>query len=96
MAEPKVLFIGGSGVISSASSRLAVARGIDLHVLNRGTSHDRPLPPEATVLRADVRDPAAARAALGHLEFDAVVDWVAFTPEHVRSDIELFRGRTGQ
>jgi len=96
MAEPKVLFIGGSGVISSASSRLAVARGIDLYVLNRGASHDRPLPPEATVLRADVRDPAAVRAALGDLEFDAVVDWVAFTPEHVRSDIELFRGRTGQ
>jgi nucleoside-diphosphate-sugar epimerase len=96
MAEPKVLFIGGSGVISSASSRLAVTRGIDLYVLNRGTSHDRPLPPEATVLRADVRDPAAVRAALGDLEFDAVVDWVAFTPEHVRSDIKLFRGRTGQ
>ena len=96
MANPKVLFIGGSGVISSASSWLAVERGIDLYVLNRGTSHDRPLPPEATVLQADVRDPAAVRAALGRLEFDAVVDWVAFTPEHVRSDIELFRGRTGQ
>ena len=96
MAEPKVLFIGGSGVISSASSRLAVARGGHLYVLNRGTSHDRPLPPEANVLRADVRDPAATRGALGNLEFDAVVEWVAFTPEHVRSDIELFRGRTGQ
>ena len=96
MAELKVLFIGGSGVISSASSRLATERGLDLYVLNRGTSHDRPLPPEATVLQADVRDPAAVRAALGRLEFDAVVDWVAFTPGHVRSDIELFRGRTGQ
>jgi nucleoside-diphosphate-sugar epimerase len=96
MAEPKVLFIGGSGVISAASARLAVERGLDLYVLNRGASQDRPLPPEATVLRADVRDPAAVRAALGDLEFDAVVDWVAFTPEHVRSDIELFRGRTDQ
>jgi nucleoside-diphosphate-sugar epimerase len=96
MAEPRVLFIGGSGVISAASARLAVERGLDLYVLNRGASQDRPLPPEATVLRADVRDPAAVRAALGDLEFDAVVDWVAFTPEHVRSDIELFRGRTDQ
>jgi nucleoside-diphosphate-sugar epimerase len=96
MAEPRVLFIGGSGVISSASSRLATERGIDLYVLNRGTSRDRPLPPGATVLRADVHDPAAVRAVLGDLEFDAVVDWVAFTPEHVRADIELFRGRTGQ
>lgn len=96
MAEPKVLFIGGSGVISAASSRLAVERGLDLYVLNRGTSQGRPLPPEATALRADVHDPAAVRAVLGDLEFDAVVDWVAFTPEQVRSDIELFRGRTGQ
>jgi nucleoside-diphosphate-sugar epimerase len=96
----RVLFIGGSGVISSACSALAVQRGIDLTVLNRGSSTSRPLPAEATVLRADIRDPAAAAAALGATrggrEFDAVVDWVAFTPEHVRTDLGLFRGRTGQ
>jgi len=96
MASLKVLFIGGSGVISSASSQLAVERGIDLYVLNRGETSLRPLPPEATVLHADVRDQESVRAALGDREFDAVVDWVAFTPEHVRADIELFRGRTGQ
>ena len=92
----RVLFIGGSGVISSACSALAVQRGIDLTVLNRGTSTSRPLPAGATVLRADIRDPAAVAAALGGREFDAVVDWVAFTPEHVRTDLDLFRGRTGQ
>ena len=96
MAGLKVLFIGGSGAISSASSQLAVERGIDLYVLNRGATQLRPLPPEAKVLRADVRDSGSVREALGDLEFDAVVDWVAFTPEHVQSDLELFRGRTGQ
>ncbi|MEP7764834.1 SDR family oxidoreductase [Sanguibacter sp. 25GB23B1] len=96
MTALKVLFIGGSGVISSASSRLAVERGIDLHVLNRGESRDRPLPPEVTQHRGDVRDAASVRAALGDHDFDAVVDWVAFTPEHVRADIDLFTGRTGQ
>ena len=96
MANLRVLFIGGSGVISSASSRLAVESGLDLYVLNRGATQARPLPPEATVLHADVHDHAAVCEALGDLEFDAVVDWVAFTPEHVQSDIELFRGRTGQ
>jgi nucleoside-diphosphate-sugar epimerase len=92
----RVLFIGGSGVISSACSALAVQGGIDLTVLNRGTSTSRPLSAEATVLRADIRDPAAVAAALGGREFDAVVDWVAVTPEHVRTDLDLFRGRTGQ
>jgi nucleoside-diphosphate-sugar epimerase len=92
----RVLFIGGSGVISSACSALAVERGIDLTVLNRGVSTDRPLPAAATVLRADIRDAAAVGAALGGREFDAVVNWVAYTPEHVQADLDLFRGRTGQ
>ena len=96
MADLRVLFIGGSGVISAACSQLAAERGIKLSVLNRGTTYLRPLPPEATVLHGDIRDHLAAREALGDLEFDAVVDWVAFTPEHVQADIELFHGRTGQ
>jgi nucleoside-diphosphate-sugar epimerase len=28
--------------------------------------------------------------------FDAVVNWVAYTPDHVDADVELFRGRTAQ
>ena len=48
------------------------------------------------VLHGDIRDPSSVRDALGDREFDAVVDWVAFTPEHVRADLDLFRGRTGQ
>jgi nucleoside-diphosphate-sugar epimerase len=92
----RVLFIGGSGIISSACSSLAVERGIELYVLNRGRSSDRPLPGQATVLHGDVRDPASVEKAIDGLEFDSVVDWVAFTPEHVQADIELFRGRTRQ
>ena len=80
----RVLFLGGTGIISSACSRLAVERGIELFVLNRGRSAGRPLPPEVTLLRGDARDPASVRDALGGREFDAVVDWVAFTPDHVR------------
>ena len=92
----KVLFVGGSGVISSACSALAVERGIELTVLNRGKTASRPLPPEVTALHADVRDPAAVRDALGDADFDAVVDWLAFTPDHIRAALDLFRGRTGQ
>ena len=91
----KVLFIGGTGVISSACSGLAVRRGIDLYLLNRGQTA-RPVPEGVRVLRGDIRNPASVERALGDIAFDAVVDWVAFTPEHVGADIELFRGRTGQ
>ena len=91
----KVLFIGGTGVISSACAELALARGSELYLLNRGESA-RPAPMGARILRADIRDRAGTQAALAGLGFDAVVDWVAFTPEHVAADIELFRGRTAQ
>src|SRR3954447_19090465 len=96
MTALKVLFIGGTGVISSACSDLAVDRGIDLYVLNRGASSQRPLPAKAHLLQGDIRDAASARAALDGLDFDVVVDWVAFTPEHVQADIDLFAGRTRQ
>jgi nucleoside-diphosphate-sugar epimerase len=91
----KVLFIGGTGIISSACSELATQRGIDLYLLNRGQS---PRHPAAGVklLHADIRQRESVIAALGDMSFDAVVDWVAFTPGQVQNDIELLRGRTDQ
>ena len=91
----RVLFIGGTGVISSACSELALRRGVDLYLLNRGRSA-RSAPAGAHVIAGDIRDVEAARAALQGQSFDAVVDWIAFTPDHVQADIDLFRGRTGQ
>lgn len=92
----RVLFIGGSGIISSACADLAVERGIDLYLLNRGRTTGRPVPAAAKVLRGDIRDPQSVVRAVDGRTFDAVVDWVAYTPEHVRTDVDLFRGRTGQ
>ncbi len=90
----KVLFLGGSGLISSACTRLAVERGLDLFVLNRGGNPDRAR--GATPLIADLHDPAAtARALAGH-RFDVVVDWIAYTPEEIERDLRLFGGKTGQ
>ena len=91
----KVLFIGGTGIISSACSRLAVSRGIELFHLRRGRTA-RPVPAEIQVLNADIRDIASAQRAIGDRRFDAVVDWIAFTSEHIETDLQLFRGRTHQ
>ena len=91
----KVLFIGGTGVISTACSELAVARGIELYLLNRGQS-SRPVPIGAKVIHGDIRHPESVHKALEGLEFDAVVDWVAYSPEQVQTDIELFESLTRQ
>jgi len=91
----KALFIGGTGIISAACSALAVERGIELYLLNRGLTR-RPVPDGARVLKGDIRDRASVKSALGLQKFDVVVDWIAFVPEHIESDLELFRGRTQQ
>ncbi len=92
----KVLFIGGTGIISSACARQALELDIELTALVRGRSNERPLPAAVEVLHADIRDGASADAALGDRSFDVVVDYVAFTPEQVRADLERFLGRVGQ
>lgn len=89
------LFIGGTGIISSACSQLAIDYGIDLYLLNRGQSA-RSAPEGAHILYADFYDPASVDAALGSRTFDVVVNWIAYGPERIEADIELFRGRTGQ
>lgn len=91
----RVLFLGGTGIISSACSWRAVEAGLDLTVVNRGKTSTRALPPEAHVLTADVEDPAAL-AGVAAQDFDVVVDWIAFTPDQVRARTDAFRGHVGQ
>ena len=90
----KVLFIGGTGIISSASSELAIKRGIDLYHLNRGESF-RKIEGVKTII-TNIRDIEATKKALENHQFDAVVDWIAFEPEHIKNDIKLFSGKTKQ
>ncbi len=93
----KILFIGGTGIISSACTQLAVDRGLDLYLLNRGETTQRgPLPEGVKVLQGDIRDKASTLAALGDHQFDAVINWIAFVPEHIENDLDIFRGRTRQ
>ena len=91
----KVLFIGGTGVISTAVSELAVKSGIELYLLNRGNQSGF-APDGARFIKGDIRDAVGTAEALKDYSFDAVVDWIAFTPGHVETDINLFKGKTGQ
>ncbi|MHB0934817.1 MAG: NAD-dependent epimerase/dehydratase family protein [Armatimonadota bacterium] len=89
----RVLFIGGTGVISSACTELALARGIELFHLNRGTQEP---PAGVTTLRGDIRRPDQVAEVLKPYRFDAVVEWVAYQPEHIDTDLALFAGKTDQ
>jgi nucleoside-diphosphate-sugar epimerase len=90
----KVLFIGGTGFISTAVSRLALAQGIDLVLLNRGL-RQTDLAGVRTIT-ADIHGHSALERILKNEQFDAVVDWIAYTPADIERDLALFRNRTRQ
>lgn len=91
----KVLFIGGTGIISTACTDLAAHRGMEVTLLVRGQHKGKP-PDGVRVLTAEVHDIAATKKVLADSDFDCVVDWIAYTPADIERDLELFRGRTRQ
>lgn len=90
----KVLFIGGTGFISTSVSRMAVERGIELYLLNRGQRPNEIAGSHSLI--ADIHQPESLKKAIGNMQFDVVVDWIAYTPEDVERDIAVFCGRTNQ
>jgi nucleoside-diphosphate-sugar epimerase len=93
----RLLFIGGTGLISSACSDLAVAREHELFLLNRGISAKHSVPNGASLLKGDLRgDPASLAPPLARMRFDAVVDFLAFTPEEVEQHLRLVQDKTEQ
>jgi nucleoside-diphosphate-sugar epimerase len=93
----KILFIGGTGLISSACSDLVLQRGHELFILNRSQSVNYPIPDGAQLLRADVHGNLdELLKTLGNLQFDSVVDWIAYTPADIERDLRLFFGKTRQ
>jgi nucleoside-diphosphate-sugar epimerase len=94
MSAQSVLFLGGTGIISSAAVALAAERGWEVTVVNRGRSGNRPTPVGVETLEADIRDPEAFAAAIGDRSFDVVADFLSFTPDQLHLD--MFRDRTAQ
>lgn len=91
----KALFIGGTGTISSAITRLVAAQpDWELTLLNRGSRIDD-IPQGVKTIQADIRKDDV-RSLLGDVVYDVVAEFIAFRPEHVERDFEIFHGHTRQ
>ena len=92
----KALFIGGTGTISSAISRLALQTGWEIFHLNRGNRKNEF--EGVTQIHCDIRteDEKTIRGkiekALNGEKFDVTADFIAFVPDHVKKDFDIFSG----
>lgn len=96
MGNLRALIIGGNGTISASVTRLAVERGFEVTLVNRGTSTTRPPIDGVRSLIGDASDAASISAAIGDEDFDVVANFRSFLPAQVKGDIGLFAGRTAQ
>lgn len=91
----RVLFIGGTGTISTSISRRLAENGCDLYLLNRGTRNSQ-LPSNINFIRADIGNEADVSKKLEGMSFDVVCDFIGFVPEQLERDFRLFQNKTKQ
>lgn len=91
----KVLFIGGTGTISMAITRLLAEQKHEVYLINRGNRNSE-LPDNVQIIQGDINNEADISAKLNGMQFDAVCDFIGFVPAHVERDFRLFQGITKQ
>ncbi len=91
----KILFIGGTGTISSAITQQLATTEHELWLLNRGNRKSE-VPGNVKQIIADINDEEEVLRQLGDMRFDAVCDFIGFVPAQVERDFRLFAGRTRQ
>lgn len=92
----RALFIGGTGIISTAIvRRLAEDPMWEVWVLNRG-NRNSVLPDSVKTITADINDEADVILKLGDMHFDSVCEFIGFTVDQIERDYRIFKGRTDQ
>ena len=91
----KVLFIGGTGTISMAITKLLAERGEDVYLLNRGNRNEG-LPENVNIIKCDISDEAATAKILDGMSFDCVAEFIGFVPSQLERDYRLFKDKTKQ
>ena len=91
-----VLIIGGTGLISTAITRILAERGHDVTVCNRGNTKNE-IPPTVKAIVGDRTDYERFEAQIRDIgNFDCVIDMVCFLPDEAESAVRAFHGRTEQ
>lgn len=91
----KALFIGGTGIISTAITKQLAESGCELYLLNRG-NRNQELPEGVHVIQADIRQEDQVAGLIANHTFDVVADFIAFEPSQLERDFRLFQGKTKQ
>jgi len=91
----KLLLVGGTGVLSTAITQIALKKGIEVYIINRGNKPNL-IPQDVHLLKSDINDQKNVISLLDNLYFDAVIDFICFTNKQLEYSFNLFKSRTNQ
>jgi nucleoside-diphosphate-sugar epimerase len=89
----KVLFLGGTGNISTETAALLHQRGHEVMVVSRGRTQ---VPPEYRAFQADRKDVSAMRTVVSEARPDAVLNFIGYEVADLQTDYDVFRDRVAQ
>ena len=92
----KALFIGGTGTISMAISKLILEKGWELYLINRGNRNNDERLKGAHFITVDINDEKAAAEKLAGMQFDVACDFIGFVPSQLERDYRLLNGKVRQ
>lgn len=92
----KALFVGGTGIISTAIvNRLVKELHWEVWLINRG-NRNHVVPEGVHQIVADINDEAAVAEKIKDLTFDTICEFIGFTVDQVERDYRLFKDKTRQ
>ncbi len=92
----KALFIGGTGTISMAISKLLLQKGWELYLINRGNRNQVPGLEKAHFITVDINDEKAVAEKIADMHFDVACDFIGFVPSQLERDYRLLKDKVDQ
>ena len=89
----RILFLGGTGNLSTACAALLHEQGHQVQILSRGR---RPVPPHYLAIQGDRHDLPRLSDQIASANPEVVIDWIGFEPADLELTHAAFRGRLRQ
>lgn len=91
----KALFLGGTGLLSGATLKVALAQGWEMTVLNRGRRNEG-LPTCVELLKGDFTNANQLNTLMDGREFDVIVDFLSREPKDIQRLFPLMKNKCKQ
>ena len=93
----KILFIGGTGRLSSDVAKLALEKNNDVYLLTRGSNNRKKfVDPRYKMIYGNIRDTEECKKKLKDFKFDVIIDFLTFNTEQLENTLDVIKNHYKQ